>query len=166
MGGVPTGHQERSLRIPKGLWGIVKEVARHLLRRPVVGIVAVARIPDGRWVLVRRTDTGAWALPGGTLEWGETLRTAIVRELREEAGVEVRHLGEIVGVYSDPERDLRFHAVTIVVTAEVTAPGRAPQNPAEIAEVGLFSSEELPQPLSHGMSDMVARSKDPRPHWE
>jgi len=156
--------RERRLRVLRGRWGVVKEVARHLLRRPVIGVAAVARVPDGRWVLVRRADTGAWALPGGTLEWGETLRAAIVRELREEAGVEVRRLGDVVGVYSDPDRDPRFHAVTVVVAAEVTAPAHPPDNPAEITEVALFSHEELPRPLSHGMSDMALHA-DERPVW-
>lgn len=154
------------LRIPKGLWAIVKEVARHLLRRPVVGIAAAARAPDGRWVLIRRTDTGEWALPGGTLEWGETLRSAIARELMEEAGVEVLSLGEISGVYSAPDRDARFHAVTIVVHAKVSEPGRDPVNPMEIAEVRLFSDSELPPTLAHGMRPMLADAQSNRPAWE
>jgi len=85
------------LRIPAGAFVLVKEVARHLLRRPVVGIAAVARTADGRWLLVRRADVGDWALPGGTLEWGETLRTSIVRELAEEAGVDRCTVGRLVG---------------------------------------------------------------------
>ena len=56
------------MRIPSGLWKLTKEVARHVLRRPVVGIAALARTPDGRIVLIRRSDSGQWALPGGTLE--------------------------------------------------------------------------------------------------
>lgn len=54
----------------------------------MLGIAAAAQTEDGRWLLIRRGDTGQWALPGGTLEWGETLREAIVRELAEEAGVD------------------------------------------------------------------------------
>ncbi len=153
-------------RIPKGLFGIVKEVARHLLRRPVVGIAAAARTADGRFVLIRRTDTGEWALPGGTLEWGETLRSAIVRELGEEAGVDVIELGGVSGVYSDPSRDERFHAVTIVVHATVTEPTRAPDNPLEIAEVRLFGAEELPRSLAHGMTPMLDAAKSGEIRWE
>ena len=67
---------------------ILREATRHILRRPVLGIAAAAQTEDGRWLLIRRGDTGQWALPGGTLEWGETLREAIVRELAEEAGVD------------------------------------------------------------------------------
>src|SRR6188768_3042633 len=125
----------------------MKEVLRHVLRRPVVGIVAAARTEDGRWLLVRRSDTGKWALPGGTLEWGETFRSAITREVFEETGAEVTALGELLGVYSAPERDPRFHAVTVVVAATVAVapPGRRDArrdsrgvNPVEITEVRLF----------------------------
>jgi 8-oxo-dGTP diphosphatase len=141
-------------------------VARHVLRRPVIAIGAAARAPDGRWLLVRRTDTGQWALPGGTLEWGERLRHAIQRELAEEAGVDVLELGQISGVYSAPERDERFHTVMVVVHAEVSFPKRGPLNPLEIADVGLFSDGELPQELAHGMTDMLRDARAGRSVWE
>lgn len=154
------------MRIPKGVWTVVKEVARHVLRRPVVGIAAAARTADGRWLLIRRTDTGQWALPGGTLEWGERLRVAIARELSEEAGVDVTELGEVSGVYSDPDRDLRFHAVTIVVHARVTEPTRPPVNPMEVSEVRLFETTALPDELAHGMTRMLADAVTGKPAWE
>ena len=62
---------------------------------------------------------GTWALPGGTLEWGEQLSRAIPREVEEETGARWLGLGRVTGVYSRPDRDPRFHAVTICVTAEV-----------------------------------------------
>jgi 8-oxo-dGTP diphosphatase len=144
-----------SFLVPRGAWGIVKEVARHLLRRPVVGIAAAARTPDGRWLLVRRGDTGEWALPGGTLEWGETLRTSIVREMEEEAGVTRCEVGRLVGVWSRPDRDPRFHGVTVVVACEVDPPVKDPVNPVEITEVRLFARDELPAGLAMGMQDML-----------
>jgi 8-oxo-dGTP diphosphatase len=150
------------VRVPAGLWKVVKEVARHLLRRPVVGIAAAARLRDGRWVLVRRGDSGGWALPGGTLEWGETLRSSIERELLEEAGVPLLELGPVLGVYSRPDRDPRFHAVTIVVAAVVGEPTRPPENSMEISEVRLFSDSELPSELSHGMTDMLLNARAER----
>ena len=154
------------MRVPRGIWVIVKEIARHVFRRPLVGIAAAARTRDGRWVLVRRTDVGRWALPGGTLEWGERVRDAIQRELREEAGVDVLELGELCGVYSAPERDLRVHGVTVVVHATVSEPSRPPSNPAEISEVGLFETEDLPGELAHGMHDMLADARAGRLTWE
>jgi 8-oxo-dGTP diphosphatase len=153
------------MRIPRAAFGVLKEVLRHLLRRPVVGLVAVARVPDGRLLLIRRADTGQWALPGGTLEWGETLRTTLPRELGEEAGVELLEAGELLGVYSAPERDPRFHAVTVVVAARVSAPSRPPMNPLEILEVGLFEADAVPA-LSHGFDDVVKAALAKTPRWE
>ncbi|HEX3774490.1 MAG TPA: NUDIX hydrolase [Polyangiaceae bacterium] len=162
----PSSGHARAVRIPSGLWKLTREVARHLLRRPVVGIAAIARTPDGRYILIRRSDTGQWALPGGTLEWGETLRVAIERELLEEAGTRLVSLGDVVGVYSNPERDIRFHAVTIVVEATVAPPSHPPDNPLEILEVRAFSESELPRPLSHGMTDMLQNGRAGRAFWE
>jgi 8-oxo-dGTP diphosphatase len=154
------------VRIPSGALKVVKEVARHLLRRPVVGIAAAARTADGRWLLIRRSDSGQWALPGGTLEWGEELRGAITREVLEETGARVLALGELLGVYSAPGRDPRFHAVTIVIAATVSEPSGAQVNPVEISEVRLFDEHELPTDTSHGMADMIANARSKTLVWE
>jgi 8-oxo-dGTP diphosphatase len=154
-----------AVRIPVGLFRIGKEVLRHLLRRPVVGIAAAARTPDGRWVLIRRSDSGGWALPGGTLEWGESLRTALERELMEETGAPLQAMGRLVGVYSGLGRDPRFHAVTVVVEASVGMPAKA-ENPLEIEEVRAFADDELPRELSHGMTDMLEDARAGRTFWE
>lgn len=142
--------------LPKAAYGIVHEAVRHILRRPVVGIVCAARTDDGRWVLIRRGDTGTWCLPGGTLEWGETLRTALDRELEEEAGVVSVTLVRVLGAWSNPSRDPRFHAVTVGVECRVEAPVKPPKNPLEILQVRLFRDEELPTELAFDMHDVLA----------
>ena len=144
------------LRLPPAALGILREVARHLLRRPVVGFALAARVPDGRWLLIRRADTGTWAPVGGTLEWGETLREAIPRELEEEAGAALRSIGRLVGVFTRPDRDLRFHAVTVCIACEVELPSRPPANMLEIIEAGLFTDAELPADLAMGTGEMLA----------
>ena len=140
--------------LPSQTLGLVREVARHLLRRPVVGICAVARTADGRVLLVRRGDTGQWALPGGTLEWGEELARALPREIQEETGGHWVRTLRLTGVYSRPDRDPRFHAVTICALAEVAEPIAGPANRIEIREARLFATGELP-PLAFGMQDML-----------
>lgn len=137
-----------------------------MLRRPVVGIAAAARTADGRLLLIRRADSGKWALPGGTLEWGEQLRSAIDRELFEETGARVLELGGLLGVYSDPGRDPRFHAVTVVVGATIGEPDQSRVNPVEVSEVALFHDHELPHDFSHGMADMVKNAADKAVVWE
>ena len=140
------------LRLPKAALGILYEVARHLLRRPVAGFVAFPETEDGKLVLIRRGDTGTWAFPGGTLEWGETLRDALPRELEEETGIIRVTDVRLVGVWSGPDRDPRFHALSVGLACKVGPPGRA-KNPLEIREVGLFERDALPHPLAFGQSD-------------
>lgn len=145
--------------LPSSVLGVAKEIARHLLRRPVVGVLAAAHTDDGRWLLVRRADTGTWALPGGTVEWGENLRDTIVRELAEEAGVDGAIIERVTGVYSRPDRDPRFHAVTVVVTARVGEPVRPPKNPLEIREARLFAEDAIPTGLAMQMDDLFAAAR-------
>ncbi|MTK64450.1 MAG: NUDIX hydrolase [Methanobacterium sp.] len=65
-------------------------------------------------LIKRKNDPyqGSWALPGGFVEYGETVENAAVRETKEETGIVVK-LKELVGVYSDPDRDPRGHTVTV-----------------------------------------------------
>ena len=142
--------------LPKSAYGIVHELTRHLLKRPVVGISAVCKTPDGRIVLVRRADNGMWTLPGGTLEWGETLTAGLGRELEEEAGITRHEVERVVGAWSEPMRDPRFHAVSIIVVCNVDPPAKRPKNPLEILEVKAFAETDVPPKLSFGMEDMLA----------
>jgi 8-oxo-dGTP diphosphatase len=146
-------------QLPDAVLGVAKEILRHLLRRPVVGVLVAARTDDGRWLLIRRADTGHWALPGGTVEWGETLRSTVLRELEEEAGVVHATLGDVTGVYSRPDRDPRFHAVSVVVTARIEPPVKPPKNPLEILEARLFTEAEIPAGLSMQMDDIFAAAR-------
>ena len=86
--------------------------------RPIVGVGAVV-IRDGHVLLVQRAQeplSGKWTLPGGAVELGETLEEAVVRELREETGLEVRVL-ELIEAFERMARDdndrLRYHYVLL-----------------------------------------------------
>jgi hypothetical protein len=71
-----------------------------------------------------------------------------------------------VGVYSEPWRDPRFHAVTVVVEAEIDRPTRRPLNPVEILEARLFPRAELPKELSHHMTPMLEAALSGKTHLE
>lgn len=76
---------------------------------------AVILYEDDFIVLIKRKYDpykDSWALPGGFVELGETVESAVVREAKEETGLEVEIIN-LVGVYSDPERDPRGHTVTV-----------------------------------------------------
>ena len=59
----------------------------------------------GRLLLQQRSDGGQWGLPGGSVEIGESVREAVIREVREETGLDVR-VRRLVGVYSEPKRQV------------------------------------------------------------
>jgi 8-oxo-dGTP diphosphatase len=149
--------------LPKGAVALVKEAGRHVLRHPVSGVAIVARSHEGRVLLVRRADTLTWTLPGGTLEWGETLRESAMRELREEAGVHVAEFVRVVGVYSAFTRDPRFHAVTVAVEYRTDESPRGPSNPLEILEARWFDRAELPDELAMGLGDALDAALENRP---
>jgi mutator protein MutT len=76
-----------------------------------------------RIVLIRRGQdpfAGKLALPGGFVEYGETVEQAAIREVKEETNLEIR-LVELLGVYSDPNRDPRKHTISTVFIAEPLA---------------------------------------------
>jgi 8-oxo-dGTP diphosphatase len=87
--------------------------------RPAVAVDGIL-VVDGRLVAVVRGNEpfrGRPALPGGFVELGEPTEDAIVREVLEETGLEVR-VRRLVGVYSDPSRDPRGHVVSVVYELE------------------------------------------------
>lgn len=116
----------------------------HLLvRHPTLSVGIVPVYPDGRIVLARRVDSDRFAVPGGMVDWGETLEEAAQRELEEETGLEWVRLIRLVGVYSSPTRDPRTHAVAVLFAAEVAGPPEI-GDPLEISEIHAFRPEEIP----------------------
>jgi ADP-ribose pyrophosphatase YjhB (NUDIX family) len=73
----------------------------------VPGASAVVADGDGRIVLLRRSDNGRWALPGGVMNIGESIAHAVAREVCEETGLQVEP-ERIVGIYSDPGHVFAF----------------------------------------------------------
>jgi 8-oxo-dGTP diphosphatase len=88
---------------------------------PALTVDCVIYDPQWRVLLIRRKNEphrGAFALPGGFVEVGETVEAACRREAREETGLEVGDL-VLVGVYSTPGRDPRGHTVSVAFIARL-----------------------------------------------
>ncbi|MGB9880479.1 MAG: NUDIX hydrolase [Anaerolineae bacterium] len=95
---------------------------REYPKAPIVGVGAVV-VKQGRVLLVRRANApnqGQWSIPGGTVELGETLAQAAVREVREECGVEIEP-GDVLSTFDLIQRDdkgrIRYHYVLIDLAA-------------------------------------------------
>lgn len=73
----------------------------------VVAVTAFVLDESERILMIRRTDSGLYAIPGGQQEIGETIGQTVVREVREETGIDVRP-GRVTGIYTDPEHVIAF----------------------------------------------------------
>ncbi len=103
-------------------------------------------------LLMRRSDNRHWGLPGGYVEPGESVSEAAQREVKEETGFSIE-LGRLVGVYSDPARQVigyadgrRVQAVNLCFEALAGVAGE-PTTPEETLELGFFAVDALPQPF-------------------
>jgi ADP-ribose pyrophosphatase YjhB (NUDIX family) len=127
-----------------------------IFRHPLTGTSIVPVLPDGRIVLIQRRDNGRWSLPGGIVDWGEDIPTSVKRELTEETGLDLINIKRLVGVYSDPRRDPRFHSICVLVEATVDGAMQA-QDQLEVMDVRAFKPEEIPQgELSHDHDRQLA----------
>ncbi|MFO7801074.1 MAG: NUDIX hydrolase [Desulfovermiculus sp.] len=89
----------------------------QVYRNPVPTVDVIIYVQGQGVVLIeRRNPPYGWALPGGFVDYGESVEQAAVREAREETGLDV-HLQGLLGVYSSPDRDPRQHTMSVVFTA-------------------------------------------------
>ena len=130
-------------------WRFISTVLGIIFRHPVTGTTIIPVLPDGRIVLIQRSDSGKWGLPGGMIDWGEDIPHAASRELEEETGLRITKIKRLQGVYSNPQRDPRIHSISILL--EVEADGELePEDKLEVLQVKAFTKDELPLgDLSH-----------------
>lgn len=111
----------------------------HSYRNPALTVDMVIEIGDSIVLIERKNPPYGLALPGGFVDYGETVEHAAIREAQEETGLEIKLQG-ILGVYSDPSRDERRHTVSIVFIA--TAHG-TPVAGDDAKEIKLYPIEIL-----------------------
>lgn len=116
-------------------------------RNPVPTVDIIIELIDRPYrpiVLIERQNPPfGWALPGGFVDYGESVETAAKREAQEETSLEVK-LVEQFQVYSDPNRDPRQHTLSVVFLA--TAKGE-PQAQDDAKTIGVFEPWQIPAPL-------------------
>lgn len=109
------------------------DIIIELIDRPARPIVLIER----------KNPPFGWAIPGGFVDYGETVETAAIREAKEETGLEVELIEQFY-VYSDPNRDPRQHTLSVVFLA--TAIGE-PQAADDAKHLELFEPWRIPQNL-------------------
>ena len=117
-------------------------------RNPVPTVDIIIEIDEGgakKIVLIERKNPPAgWAIPGGFVDYGESLEDAARREAKEETGLDVTLLRQL-HTYSDPARDARQHTISTVFVARAEG---TPVGADDALRARLFSADALPSPIA------------------
>ncbi|HHL39458.1 MAG TPA: NUDIX hydrolase [Deltaproteobacteria bacterium] len=114
-------------------------------RNPIPTVDIIIELPRRGIVLIeRRNPPPGWAIPGGFVDYGESLEDAARREAREETGLDVRLLAQM-HAYSDPDRDPRFHTISVVFVAEAQG---EPKGADDAARAAVFTESTLPETIA------------------
>lgn len=120
-----------------------------LMRRGLtIGVRAVVRSDDGKFLLVRHTYTPGWHFPGGGVERGETAEEALLNELFQETGLEISGKPQFHGVFYNKCISKRDHV--LVYLCSVTESVVQKPSSMEIAEIGYFDHDHLPPDTDAG----------------
>jgi 8-oxo-dGTP diphosphatase len=121
-------------------------------RNPFPTVDIIIELDDGIVLIERRNEPFGWALPGGFVDYGESLESAAVREAREETSLDISNL-RLLGCYSDPTRDDRMHTISTVYIAKAHGIPHAADDAINIA---VFRVGSLPERLCFDHAHILA----------
>mgnify|MGYP006290930965 FL=1 len=120
-------------------------------RNPLVTVDIIIEVEHGIVLIERKNPPYGWALPGGFVDYGESLERAAVREAEEETSLTIT-LQEQFHSYSAPDRDPRQHTVTTVFIATA---GGTPAAQDDAKHLGIFSRDDLPSDMAFDHGDIL-----------
>jgi len=113
-------------------------------KNPIPTVDIIIEMEGGIVLIKRKNPPYGWALPGGFVEYGESLEDAAIREAKEETGLDVVELRQF-HTYSDPDRDPRHHTISTVFTGK----GRGVLKGSDDAvEAKIFTEDNLPDEIA------------------
>lgn len=121
-------------------------------RNPFPTVDVIIELDSGIVLIERKNEPFGWALPGGFVEYGESLESAAVREAREETSLEISDL-RLLGCYSDPSRDDRMHTISTVYIASGRGIPRADDDALNLA---IFRPDSMPERLCFDHARILA----------
>lgn len=120
-------------------------------KNPLPTVDIIIEYKGGVVLIKRKNPPHGWALPGGFVDYGESLEDAAVREALEETSLKVR-LTRQMHTYSDPDRDERFHTITTVYVGEGTGDLMAADDAAEAA---VYRQDSMPEDMAFDHGDII-----------
>lgn len=130
----------------------IKYVLTKLSQGPYSTVDIIIEVDGGIVLIERKNPPFGWAIPGGFVDYGETLEDCAVREAREETSLDIYDL-EQMHTYSDPQRDPRFHTICTVFVAR--AKGK-PQGADDALQAKAFKLNALPKNFAFDHSEILA----------
>lgn len=127
LGPVIRTHEKNGLKAPycETVYRTLEfKYGRHFIYTPRLTVDMIVRKGDEILLIERLNEPHGWAIPGGFVDYGETVEHAAVRELSEETGIEADEI-HMLGVYSDPQRDKRGHNVSVVYYTDTDQDAKA-----------------------------------------
>lgn len=132
----------------KGIVSYLEYITHKLQAGPFTTVDAIIETGGGIVIIKRSNPPFGWALPGGFLDYGESLEEAAAREAKEETGLELINPKQF-HTYSDPRRDPRFHTIGTVFIAQAKGIPKAGDDAAEIDVVSLDKAKDLDFAFDH-----------------
>ncbi|HEX9024294.1 MAG TPA: NUDIX hydrolase [Geobacteraceae bacterium] len=121
-------------------------------RNPFPTVDVIIEMPEGIVLIERKNPPFGWALPGGFVDYGESLEAAAIREAQEETSLAVSDL-RLVGCYSDPARDARMHTISTVYAGKGSG---TPHAADDALNLRIFRLDELPPQLCFDHARILA----------
>jgi 8-oxo-dGTP diphosphatase len=141
--------EEKAFRsFEKTIRGYLRHFLDALIWGPFVTVDAIIETAGGIVLVERSNPPLGFALPGGFVDYGESLEEAVRREAREETGLDLQDL-EQFHTYSDPRRDPRFHTITTVFSARAEGAPRAGDDAAAVRVVPISEVAGLSFAFDH-----------------
>jgi len=141
-------NQEAVTVFKKGVLGYLEYVTAKLSGGPYVTVDAIIELPAGIIIIRRSNPPFGWALPGGFVDYGESLEEAVVREAKEETGLDLTAVQQF-HTYSDPRRDPRFHTIGTVFIAKAKGAPKAGDDAAGLKVIKLDEIEKMQFAFDH-----------------
>lgn len=129
----------------------IKEYKNPFPTVDIIIEVEAGGVEKGIVLIKRKNEPLGWAIPGGFVDYGESLEEAAVREAREETGLRVQLVRQF-HTYSDPKRDPRFHSISTVYIARAQG---TPEARDDAGEVGIFGRRNLPEGIAFDHSTIL-----------
>ena len=125
----------------KNISGYINYISKKITQGPFLTVDGIVRYKGGIVMVERKNPPFGWALPGGFVDYAESAESAVVREIKEETNLDFVDFRQFK-VYSQPQRDPRFHTVSVVFAGKGKGTLKAS---SDAKNVKIFKPNRLPQ---------------------